>query len=211
MGQPRDTSRSLRRKRISNQLTGEVRLASGGDPQSRRGVRTPRMVEIENRTDETPVRCESIRALTNSVRNVRWNTFCSWKCIRTLKRQRRSSHQPLDSYELRGWFALPTVTPGVLLPPAQRSTQHRVVTLKAFVAEARFGSRGNADALGNHSPKLHFLFLPPSDRCFEVVRAQSRGADHDASRYPSGDELERGENTRVLNTSRARRDDDGVG
>jgi hypothetical protein len=75
---PRDTSRSLSWKRISNQLTGEVRLASGGDPQSGCGVRTPRLVEIENRTVETPLHCESIRALDDSVSNVRCNTFCSW-------------------------------------------------------------------------------------------------------------------------------------
>ena len=41
-------------------------------------VRTPPLVEIENRTVETPIHFESIRALANSLSNVRWNTFCGW-------------------------------------------------------------------------------------------------------------------------------------
>src|ERR1017187_3567857 len=74
-----------------------------------------------------------------------------------------------------------------LTPPAQRLIQHGVVTLEPFAAEARFGPRGNADALGDHSPDLHLLLLPPGNRYVEVVRAQSRGANHDTSRCPSGD------------------------
>src|SRR5664280_2937893 len=89
--------------------------------------------------------------------------------------------------------------------------QHGIVTLQPIAAEACFRSSGYADALGDYSPDINFLFFPPDNRSFEIIGAQARCADDNASRYPSRYQLERGEHPRVLNAPRTRRDNDGIG
>src|ERR1019366_5748701 len=89
--------------------------------------------------------------------------------------------------------------------------QHGIVALETLATEARFRTSGYGDALGDYPPDFNLLFLPPDNRSFEIIRAQSRCADNDASRNPSRYQLERGEDPRVLNTSRTCRDDDGIG
>src|SRR4029077_3738925 len=79
--------------------------------------------------------------------------------------------------------------------------EHARVQLEPLAVEARLGTGGDADPLGDDAPYRCLLLAPPRYRLVEIVRAEPRGHDDQPAGGLCRDDVERLQGRGELDTA----------